>query len=339
MRKENVVGVTAVAIVVVSLRPVRQMVKSMFRKVLVVPLSSSIKAAMRVMPSILLPHESDRNTCCHACCAQAYSITTFNHGSRASPTVATRIVTDEGRSLSHSEPLSSDELSDRLSHNDPPNSLQELSCVVNVEPRSTSEMPTLLPSTNPRLAQPPVNKTTSTDVEPKGARENGQNVTTRRAHVSPSASLEQPEFLDLPNPSHVPSRLESVNGQNDESGLVRLRGEWRGRGRDRGRDRGRGHGFGQRGRGRGRRQGKGRGFGFRNTASPDMTGSQHDVQNAENSEDGDGLVTCVKCGAKGHYAGECEHPFGPVRRTWPIGLKALARRLRMQVGEPIIWCD
>lgn len=49
--------------------------------------------------------------------------------------------------------------------------------------------------------------------------------------------------------------------------------------------------------------------------------------------------TCMRCGAGGHRARGCKGPFAPISRFWPIGLQALARRLREDNDIPIEWRD
>lgn len=102
-------------------------------------------------------------------------------------------------------------------------------------------------------------------------------------------------------------------------------------------------------RGRGRR---GRGRGRRGRARERVQGNIELVQKVEKSDRNDcpredtmddqevvEFVTCVRCGHIGHFATDCTGPFGPLRRSWTIGLQALGRRLRAEAGIPVVWCD
>lgn len=339
MRRENVIGVTAVAIVVVSIRPVRQMVKSLFRRVFVIPFSS-FKAVMSEVPSGILQDQSyqQNGTRCCTCRAHRHPTVRRDHENRASPSVSVQFVLTED-SRSRFEPTPYDERSRRLSQNEPRNGIEGFGCInlVNAEPRSNLGMESSSSSTRSVQAQSqsPMDANMSSNLEYTGDPNDGPTLMMNRGDMASSAPFQQRPDLDGNSSSPGPSSPESTSDQSHEFVSVRVRGEWRGRGRSRGR------GSGRRGRGSGRGRGRGRGKdnGSANTRFSDTVGSHHDLGDVQIDEDKDGLVTCVRCGVRGHYAGECERPFGPVRRTWPIGLKALARRLRIQAEEPIVWCD
>lgn len=330
MRKGDVISATAIAIVAVSIKPIRQLVKNTLRKVIVIPLSS-LTRVIGAAPLAFMRHRSWESQNLPSCASHASAYSTLVPGlaGRTDPPAAHNLATTSDPQ-SHTESSSSDEYSPRSSDSHSPDFVTGLGYAnsVHVESRSTFEI-TPLPPSPIYVHENASLDATSNNVEREGALTNGPTVVTRRVNTAPPDPFNHPTTFDQSHASHGPNQSDLESALNNENERARLRAECRARGRVRGRARGRG----RRGRGRGR----GKVYGSGNAS--DVIGNQHDPDVMENDEDGDGLVTCVRCGASGHYAGDCERPFGPVRRTWPIGLKALARRLRVQADEPVVWCD
>lgn len=96
----------------------------------------------------------------------------------------------------------------------------------------------------------------------------------------------------------------SVQAVHAEEGCRNYQEGWRGRGRGCRRSFGRGRGGRALGRGRGGRVG-----------------------------------ICLRCREQGHYAAECNKPFAPMLKTWPIRMKMIGCRIRADANVAIAWSD